>query len=85
MNTTHAISRFVEGFFREHLAAKRGLSQNTILSYRDCLKIFFNFVSKQIGKHADKLNVEDIDEKLTSHFLNDLEETRGNSPQTRNT
>jgi site-specific recombinase XerD len=84
INATHSIARFVQGFFREHLAAQRGLSKNTILSYRDCLKLFFRFVSEQIGKHVDKLNVEDFDEKLTLQFLHDLEQTRGNSTQTRN-
>ena len=84
MNATHSIARFVQSFFQNYLAAQRGLSQNTIYSYRDCLKLFFSFVSEQIGKHVDKLNVEDFDEKLTTHFLNDLEQTRANSTQTRN-
>ena len=84
MNATHSIARFVQGFFQNYLAAQRGFSKNTILSYRDCLKFFFRFVSEQIGKPVDKLNVEDFDEKLSTHFLNHLEETRGNSTQTRN-
>ena len=29
MNATHPISRFVQGFFHEYLAAQRGLSSNT--------------------------------------------------------
>ncbi len=79
MNTNHSIARFVHSFFQNYLVAQRGLSQNTIKSYRDCLKLFFSFVSEQISKHVDKLNVEDFDEKLTTHFLNDLEQTRANS------
>ena len=83
-NNTHSIARFVQRFFHDYLAAQRGLSKNTIMSYRDCLKLFFLFVSEQTGKHVDKLRVEDFDEKLTVHFLNDLEKTRSNSTQTRN-
>jgi site-specific recombinase XerD len=84
MNASHSIARFVHRFFHEYLAAQRGLSTNTILSYRDCLKLFLCFVSEQVGKHVDKLNVEDFDEKLAARFLNDLETTRRNSTQTRN-
>ena len=79
MNDTHPIARFVQGFFHEYLAAQRGLSNNTIYSYRDSLKLFLRFVSQRVGKHVDKLNLEHFDEKLVTLFLNDLEETRGNS------
>ncbi len=84
MNDNHSIARFIHGFFHEYLAAQRGLSTNTIYSYRDSLKLFLRFVSQLVGKHVDKLNLEDFDEKLVALFLNDLEETRGNSTQTRN-
>ena len=50
MNATHSLARFLQGFFHEYLAAQRGLSHNTILSYRDCLKLFLRFVSQQAGK-----------------------------------
>ncbi len=50
MNATYPIARFVHGFFQDYLAAQRGLSPNTILSYRDSLKLFLRFVSEQTGK-----------------------------------
>ncbi|MDA2931495.1 site-specific integrase [Acidobacteria bacterium AH-259-O06] len=84
MNATHPIARFVQGFFHDYLAAQRGLSPNTILSYRDSLKLFLRFVSQRVGKPVDKLSVEDFDQKLTVAFLDDLEASRGNSTQTRN-
>lgn len=84
MNVTHPIARFVQGFFHDYLAAQRGLSPNTILSYRDALKLFLRFASQRVGKPVDKLSVEDFDEKLTLAFLDDLEASRGNSTQTRN-
>ena len=79
MNATHPIARFGQGFFHDYLAAQRGLSPNTILSYRDSLKLFLRFVSQRVGKPVDKLSVEDFDQKLTVAFLNDLEASRGNS------
>jgi integrase/recombinase XerD len=84
MNATHCIARFVQRFFQEYLAAQRGLSPNTVLSYRDSLKLFLRFVSQQVGKPVDKMTLEDFDEKRVIAFLNDLQEKRGNSPQTRN-
>lgn len=31
----------VQSFFQDYLFAQRGLSQNTIVAYRDALKLFF--------------------------------------------
>lgn len=84
MNTPHCIGRFVQRFFQEYMAAQRGLSPNTVLSYRDSLKFFLRFASQRVGKPVDKLTLEDFDEKLIVAFLNDLQENRGNSTQTRN-
>jgi site-specific recombinase XerD len=84
MNATHPIASFVQGFFHEYLAARMGLSPNTILSYRDALKLLFCYVSRRVGKPVDKLLVEDFDETLVVAFLAHLEADRGNAPQTRN-
>jgi site-specific recombinase XerD len=84
MDTTHPIARFVQNFFQQYLAAQKGLSPNTIFSYRDSLKLFFRFASRRVGKRVDNLVIEDFDAKLTVAFLDDLETSRGNCIQTRN-
>ena len=84
MNATHPIAGFVQGFFHQYLAAQRGLSPNTILSYRDAVKLLLRYVSSQLGKPVDKLLVEDIDERMVVAFLAHLEADRGNCTQTRN-
>jgi site-specific recombinase XerD len=84
MDAAHPVARFVQRFFHEYLAAQRGLSPNTILSYRDSLKLFLPFASQRVAKPVDKLLIEDFDEKLTVAFLDDLEATRGNCTRTRN-
>jgi integrase/recombinase XerD len=84
MNGTHRLARFVQGFFHEYLAAQRGLSPNTIFSYRDCLKLFFRFVSQTIAKPVDRLSLEDFDKQEALSFLDHLETSRGNTTQTRN-
>lgn len=85
MNATHYIAGFVQTFFHQYLAAQRGLSPNTVLGYKDCLKLLLRFTSKRLAKSADKLCIENFDEKIVIAFLDDLEATRGNCRRTRNT
>ncbi len=84
MNTTHPIASFLHGFFHDYLASQRGLSPNTILSYRDALKILLRYLSERVGKPVDKLLLEDLDEQVVVDFLTHLEVDRGNAVQTRN-
>jgi site-specific recombinase XerD len=84
MKATHPIASFIQRFFHEYLAAQRALSPNTILSYRDALKLLLCYVSRRVGKPIDKLLVEDFDETVVVAFLAHLEADRGNSTQTRN-
>ncbi|MCP4390061.1 MAG: site-specific integrase [Gammaproteobacteria bacterium] len=84
MNTAHRLARFVHSFFSDYLAAQKGLSANTIVSYRDSLKLLLQFVSQQLTQPVDKLTLEHFDATLVVAFLNDLETTRGNTAQTRN-
>ena len=84
MKATHCIARFVQHFFTQYLTAQRGLSPNTILSYRDTLKLLLQFVAGETAKPPDKLTLEDFDANLVLAFLDHLEQTRGNCSQTRN-
>ena len=84
MNATHQLARLVQGFFQEYLAAQKGLSCNTILSYRDALKLFLRFGSQQVEKAVDKLVLEDFDQKLAASFLDHLQANRGNCTAVRN-
>lgn len=45
MNTNHLIAPLIQAFFLDFLVAQRGLSSNTIGAYRDCIKLFLNFVA----------------------------------------
>lgn len=84
MNATGSFARLVQGFFQQYLAAQRGLSPNTILSYRDALKLFLCFASQRLGKPVEKLILEDLDEKLALDFLEDLQASRSNCASSRN-
>ena len=74
----------VRAFFEDHLACQRNMSPNTIQSYRDALKLFLRFAAERLNKPATKLLVTDIQEPLVIGFLTNLEQSRGNSIQTRN-
>ena len=83
MNSTYSLARLVQGFFQEHMAAQKGLSPNTILSYRDALKLLIGFAAAQAKKPVDKLVLEDFD-ALVLDFLDDLQASRGNCTAVRN-
>ena len=84
MNATHSLARLVHGFFQEYMAAQKGLSPNTILSYRDAVKLFLGFTATQVDKPVDRLVLEDFDEQVVLRFLDDLEASRGNCTAVRN-
>jgi len=84
MKTNNLIAPFIQAFFLNFLLAQRGLSPNTIGAYRDCIKLFLNFVAGLLEKPVDKLTIEDFQDKLVEAFLDDLETSRGNSTRTRN-
>jgi len=78
------LAPFVRSFFEDHLVCRHNASQHTIQGYRDGLKLLLRFVAAQAKKPAVNLLVTDITEALVLAFLADLEQTRGNSIQTRN-
>ena len=45
MSETKTLLSLVQAFFQEYLAGQRGLSPNTILAYRDALKLFLAFLA----------------------------------------
>lgn len=74
----------MEPFFCQHLGIQKGASGNTIIAYRDAVKLLLCFAADRLHKHVDTLTVEDLDETLVLAFLDALEQERGCSPQTRN-
>ena len=81
---THSLAHFMKLFFSHYLPVQRGLSSNTIASYRDAIRLILCFVAEQIKKSVDALDVEDLTETMVLDFLDFLQQQRGCSPQTRN-
>lgn len=80
----HLLDSFIKRFFSHYLPVQRGLSVNTILAYRDAVKLLLCYVADTATISVDKLTVEDITEKMVLGFLDECERKRGCSPRTRN-
>lgn len=74
----------IVAFLRENLAHQRGASQHTCDSYAYSFQLLFEFAAKRLKVTPSSLKLEQLDAGLVSTFLEYLEDTRRNSPETRN-
>jgi integrase/recombinase XerD len=81
---TPLLAHFIKCFFSHYLPVQKGLAANTILAYRDAIKLLLGYASDTLNKNVEQLRVEDINESLVLHFLDHVENTRGCSPRSRN-
>jgi site-specific recombinase XerD len=84
MKKANKLMIYVQDFFQGYLIVDRGLSQNTVMAYRDTLKLFFACECSRQGKKVTQLVLEDVNADAALHFLNQLEVKRLNSIVTRN-
>ena len=82
MNTP--LANPVKRFFSDYLPIQKGLAANTIMAYRDTLKLLLCYAADTRKKAVEELTVEDLDEPLVLAFLDHLEVARGCSARTRN-
>ena len=80
----HPLANFMKRFFSHYLPVQRGLSINTVMTYRDAVKILLCYAADTLKTSVDELAVEDITEPLVLGFLDHLEQVRGCSPRSRN-
>lgn len=78
------LSACVHQFFHQYLQNIRGMSPNTISSYRDAFKIFLPFAAEYYGIKISSLRLEQVSSELIIAFLQNLEQERKNRPKTRN-
>lgn len=79
-----ALGRSIARFFHEYLPTLRGMSPQTIRSYRDTMVLFLRFAAKSAAGSIENLDVRDINADRLGDFLTSLEVERGNSIATRN-
>lgn len=80
----HPLASFIKRFFSHYLPVQKALSVNTILAYRDAVKLMLCHAADTVKIAVDELAVEDISEKIVLGFLDHLEQSRGCSTITRN-
>jgi len=84
MNKSELLMHYVQKFFQDYLKAHRGLSSNTVLAYRDAIKLFLAFLSKHIQSRTSKLSLDDLSAENVLAFLIHIEKTRQCTVATRN-
>lgn len=78
------ISPAVHKFFDQYLPHIKGVSHNTIKSYRDTFRLFLPFAAKYYEIRVSSLRIEHISSEVIIAFLNELQVERNNLAKTRN-
>jgi site-specific recombinase XerD len=78
------VGSLVYQFFELHLKAEKGLSQASICSYRDGIRLFLLFLAKTTNRQISRLALSDLDADNVRAFLAHLEAERGNNIRSRN-
>ena len=75
----------LQRFFTDRLLGQLGASPHTVASYRDTFRLLLLYGTQQFKRAPCTLQVEDLDVRFLSRFLDHLEHDRGNTARTRNT
>jgi site-specific recombinase XerD len=79
-----SLQQLVQDYFEKHLAIERNASRNTVLAYRDALRLFLGHAAQRMGCAADQLDHTILDVDAVQSFLGWLEKHRKCGPRTRN-
>ncbi len=77
-------SKSLTDFLSRYLPGERGLSKNTISSYRDAFILYLTFVKEIKGLQAEKLTLSQITKESVLEFLDWIEIDRNCCTATRN-
>ena len=81
---TVSLQKLVQDFFEKHLTTQRNASRNTVLAYRDALRLFLRHAAEREKCAADQLDYSILDVDVVRSFLEWLEKERGCGARTRN-
>jgi len=79
------LAQLIQRFFEDYLPGLRGMSIHTIRNYRDAMMLFLRFLSREVRRGIEKLEITDLNSARAEAFLMSLERERHNSITTRNT
>jgi site-specific recombinase XerD len=84
MSATNSLPHLLHSFFHDWMAAQRNASRHTIISYRDCWRLFLRFVAERRRRNVVRLHLEDLTAEEVLAFLEHIEKDRGGMIATRN-
>lgn len=84
MKTGIEVAKPISAFFEHYLVSQRGFSGNTVLSYRDSMKLFLNFAMENSRKRCTELIIDDLGADVVRRFIDHVENIQKNSVRTRN-
>jgi integrase/recombinase XerD len=84
MSAHLSLAPLLESFFHNRLTRQRNASPATISSYRDALRMLILFAAERTGRKPHALAIADLDRDLVLAYLDELEQKRKNTIQTRN-
>jgi integrase/recombinase XerD len=79
------LAQLIQRFFEDYLPGLRGMSIHTIRNYRDSVILFLRFLSREVRRGIENLEIADLTSTRAEAFLMHLERERHNSITTRNT
>ena len=79
-----SFAKALSRYFFEYLPNERGLSEETIQSYRDAMSLLLDFCENKRQIPRERLEVSDLNRELIEAFLRWLEQEKGSSIPTRN-
>ena len=79
-----SIAPDIEAFLRDYLSGQRDASAHTCDSYAHSFQLLFEFATQKLKVSPSQLMLEQLNAALVCAFLEYLEVTRKNSPETRN-
>ena len=77
-------SHLVTRFFVSHLANERGLSENTVAAYSDCMRLLINYACERFALDPENLTMDRFTRDLILEFLDHLQRDRQNCAASRN-
>jgi len=78
------LSDCVALFLTRYLCDIRGVSANTIKSYKNTFRVFIPYAAQYLSKRSGRIEVADLSADLIIDFLYHLENDLGNTTRTRN-
>ena len=78
------LSDYLSDYLTRYLPLQKGVSPNTIKSYRDAFIVFMRYCRDELKIKPEKLTVEQLSRKNTEDYLLWLEKSQGCATSTRN-